>query len=367
MNRKVLFIVNSMENGGAERVCANLANAYSESGDDVDIITIKEYDGKKAYKLENGINIYSLGYKLDSKISKISCCLLGCHRLSRVVKRLEKTGRYDLITSHLPTANLVTRFSRVGRKAIYVFHSTMTTFYSGKGLLFRLILKWFFYKRKIACVSNGIKDECVEIYHLNRNYIRTIYNPIIIGEINNKANILSEEIQKCKPYMLVVGRLSREKRQDRAIEIFNKGRFFEKFNLVICGVGDLEDDLRRQAIEIEKPESIHFVGWQSNPYNWMKNSELVLCTSEKEGFPMNLVEAFSCGAKVVSSDCNFGPKEILKGDFSKFLAKEDDVDAYINKINMALKNYPRIKNPIIHECESNNVIEHYISFYKENM
>ena len=94
----------------------------------------------------------------------------------------------------------------------------------------------------------------------------------------------------------------------------------------------------------------------------MKNAKVVVCTSDKEGFPMNLIEAMACKAKVVSSDCNFGPNEILIDKYSEYLVKSKRTEEYISKINKALKYYPTEKPTILKKCEVKNVIIEYEKF-----
>ena len=94
----------------------------------------------------------------------------------------------------------------------------------------------------------------------------------------------------------------------------------------------------------------------------MKNAELLVCTSEREAFPMALVEAFACNTKAVSADCAFGPSEILVGDFASYLVKSDQNSAYIEKINLALRTYPKKKNPILQECAASNIVKNYLDF-----
>ena len=96
----------------------------------------------------------------------------------------------------------------------------------------------------------------------------------------------------------------------------------------------------------------------------MKNAEVLVSTSDTEAFPMNLIEAIICGTRIVASNCKFGPDEILKGNFSKFLVETDNIEQYIEKINLALREYPNEENPIISECNPKNIIKKYLEFMK---
>ncbi len=109
-------------------------------------------------------------------------------------------------------------------------------------------------------------------------------------------------------------------------------------------------------------QSVIFMGWQENVYKWLANCEVLICTSDFEAFPMNLIEAFACQAKVVSSDCQYGPNEILLGEYKKFLVETNDIESYITKIKLAMNEYPEQPNEILERCKPENIIEKYLTF-----
>ena len=55
------------------------------------------------------------------------------------------------------------------------------------------------------------------------------------------------------------------------------------------------------------------VGFQANPYSWMKSADLFCLPSKYEGLPNVLIEAMACGVPAISTDCPHGPNEILCG------------------------------------------------------
>lgn len=362
MSKHILFIVNSIKNGGAERVCVNMADTCVKLGYSVDFVTISRCDKTISNNL---INYYCLNYNLNSKFEKIKCLLFGHKKLNKIIKKnIKMNGRYDLITSHLPVANIVTRFSCVSKQCIYVLHSTLDIFGAKNQRLFAWCLRRMFGKCKIVCVSKGVASELMQKYGLSWKKLKVIYNPI------DEDKIRKDSLEKCdykRPYLLLVGRFNSLKRFDRAVDIFRKGRFYKKYDLVFCGVGELENEIKDKVKRDGLEDNVVFLGWQDNVYKWMKNADLLLCTSDHEGFPMNLVEAFACGTKVVSGDCDYGPSEILIDDFKKYLVEIDNIESYVEKIRLALKVYPKERNPILDKCNSEHCVRKYLAFAKERI
>lgn len=362
-DKKALFFINTLSNGGAERVCINLANELIQQKYKVDFILLSCHNDKNSYELNDNIKIYNLKINTSNKIKKMFLIFISIFKVNNIIEKNEEFAKYELITSHLPMSNIVTRLSNVKNRAIYVFHTTIKSYDNiGSKLLFKILLDFMYKNKKVVTVSEGLRNEAINNYKFNKKKVKTIYNPIIFSEIER---LKKEEIDIKDPYFILIGRFNKAKRQDRMLDVFYKGEFYKKYKMVFCGNGELEEDVKKQAIELGIEDRIIFKGWQSNVYKWIKNSELLISTSDYEAFPMNLIEAFACNTKVVSSDCDFGPREILLGEYSKYLVKTNEINDYIKKINNALEDYPDEENEILEKCKSKNIIKEYIEFMKE--
>lgn len=361
---KALFFINSLSNGGAERVSINLANEMIEQGYNVDFIILGENeDNSKNYNIDDKINIYNLEISTSNKIKKIFKILNSIKKVNRIVKRNEDKEKYDIITSHLPMSNLITRLSILKNRAIYVFHLPVKGYDKFKfKFIYKFILNFMYKNRKIVAVSEGVKKEAIEDYGFKEKYIRTIYNPINVNEIKD---LMKEPIDIKEKYFLHVGRFNTFKRQDRMLDVFYKGEFYKKYKLIFCGQGDLEEQIKQKATELQIEDSVIFMKWQSNIYKWMYNAEVLINTSDYESFSMANLEAMVCGTKVVSADCDFGPREIMQGEYSNYLVEKDNINQYIEKINLVLEKYPSKENKFIEKCLSDKIVEQYLHFMNE--
>lgn len=358
---KALFMVNSLSNGGAERVCINMANELIKQGYQVDFIVLgNDPKNQITYEINKKIRIYDLNLQQASRIKKLLKIITSVRKVNKIIKENEKEGSYDLITSHLPMTNVVTRLSNVKNRALYVFHTKIAKYNKVKSkMLFYIILKWIYGNKKLVAVSEGVRQEAIQDYKIKAENIKTIYNPIDVEEINKKKE---EPITIEGKYFVQVGRFNEAKRQDRMIDVFYQGKFYENYQLVFCGVGELEEEVKKKVKDLHLEQNVLFLGWQNNVYKWIKNAELLVCTSDYEAFPMNLIEAMLCETKIVASNCEYGPSEILLEEYAQFLVEPNNIEEYISKIHKALKEYPTKENRIVQKCMASNIIQEYLEF-----
>ena len=355
---KVLFIVNSLAGGGAERVCAYLANAM-KSAFEVDLVTL--YEDASPLNPE-GMHVLSLGLTKDAgKMAKITQLAFACRKLNSFIANREKSGEYKLITAHLTASHVLSALSCVADRCLYVQHSLPSAIeasYSAP-VLNRLIEV---YRRgQSISVSEGVRQQMIEHFRVHADRIKTVYNCVPTEYIYDG---MGKPISQKRPYILCVGRLAQSKRFDRMITVYVKGGFAKEFDLVFLGQGSLRDELRSQAEAAGVGESVHFVGYVDNPYAWMNKSSVMVMTSDREALPTVLVEGLIAGAHVVSSDCDFGPREILTGELSSFLVPPDSIDGYVEAIKNAIERYPVLDGDYFARYRADEVMRRYFERYR---
>src|SRR5690606_19607980 len=140
---------------------------------------------------------------------------------------------------------------------------------------------------------------------------------------------------------LSIGRLVYQKGFDDLLRAFAEVHAkMPELNLLILGNGPLEADLRALAHELNISDHVHLIGFRPNPIDYMKRASLFVMSSRHEGFGNVLVEALSAGIPVVSTDCDYGPSEILEQGRYGALVPVGDVSSLALAIETALEILP---------------------------
>ena len=94
--------------------------------------------------------------------------------------------------------------------------------------------------------------------------------------------------------------------------------------MIVLGEGPLRPTLLALAHNLHISEYVDFPGFVSNPFAYLAKAHLFVLSSRHEGLGNVLIEAMACGCPVVSTDCPFGPAEILEnGRWGKLVPTED--------------------------------------------
>ena len=97
----------------------------------------------------------------------------------------------------------------------------------------------------------------------------------------------------------------------------------KKYHLYFIGTGALEEELKRRVDQYGLQQYVHFLGYQKNPYKYLKDMELLLSMSKQEGFPGVYVEALSLGIPFVSTDVGGAAELSQKGRFGKIINTDE--------------------------------------------
>ena len=175
----------------------------------------------------------------------------------------------------------------------------------------------------IIAVSQGMKNDILDCYPLNPEKIRVIYNGIDTGQYQKtlKPEILaSYGINPLKPYVLFVGRVTRQK---GIIHLVHALPYIEEgVQIVLCaGAPDTEAIAQEMRVEVERarvgtPNDIIWVP-EMVPVEWIvvlySHAALFVCPSVYEPFGIINLEAMACGTPVVAAAVGGIPEVVVHG------------------------------------------------------
>jgi glycosyltransferase involved in cell wall biosynthesis len=132
-----------------------------------------------------------------------------------------------------------------------------------------------------------------------------------------------------------VGRLAEAKRIDLLVQAVNIVSQAHDVELVLCGDGTLRADLMSLVEGLGLADRVAFAGY-GNPFPWVASADLFVLSSDHEGSPNALIEANGLGVPAVSTDCDFGPSEIIEDGTTGWLVGVGDVDALATTIGRVI-------------------------------
>ncbi|ACI16973.1 glycosyl transferase family 1 [Coprothermobacter proteolyticus DSM 5265] len=357
-----LFLPN-LGGGGAERVFANLGNAFVEKGMVVDFVLGKA-EGPNLSQIDRRINVVDLGTNT-------------VYGWLRPMKSYLKERHPELVLSALHHANLTALWANMlsGKKTriIVSVHGTMShDIGKSKKKLAKaipLLVRAFYPKAdKIICVSNGVAQELINKYHLPKNKVQVIYNPVVTEDMFKKAEEPLDHpwFQPGQPPVILgVGRLTAAKDFETLIKAFALVRKKTEARLMILGEGSERAKLEQLVKQLGLQNDVCMPGFVDNPYKYMKHSSVFVLSSRWEGLPTVLIEALALGLPVVSTDCPSGPAEILEGGKWGKLVPVGSPEALANAILEALNDERGKGAERAKEFSLDRIVDQYVALIKE--
>jgi glycosyltransferase involved in cell wall biosynthesis len=224
----------------------------------------------------------------------------------------------------------------------------------------KLLLKFIYSRRKLFSISKGVSRDLTNNLDIHPKEIHVVYNPIDEQMIQAKAIIPNSLIPK-QDYIINVGRFHYQKRQDLLIKAYSKLKNRKKYKLVLIGEGDTLQDCKELVKSLNLENDVIFTGWQSNPYNWIKNACLFVLSSDTEGLPLVLLESLCCGTNIVSTYFE-GIEDILTDNLQKNIVTPGNVDMLSKKIEVAINSNTKIDGSVIKKYYANNVAKNYLKY-----
>ena len=294
----LLFLIESLSGGGAEKVLTTLLQHLDSNKFDVTLCCIVDC-GK---------------YVNDVKPYVHYTSILPNPEQIKGIRKLIYQLKYKLIYSWLPL-RLVYKW--------FVPHHADVEIAFVEGFATKLLahstnkqakkIAWV-HTDQIVTVSVTVQKAFIKAFPLVKSLVKIIYNPIDHEDIIKKGKQYEPLPSKSKIRLISIGRLTKVKAYSRllhiALRLKQSGYAFE---LWILGDGEEREMLQHYICKKQLEDCVTLWGFQTNPYAFMTQSDLFVCSSISEGYSTAVTEALILGLPVVTSDCS-GMNELLQGE-----------------------------------------------------
>lgn len=313
----VLFMIHSLQGGGAERMVVRLANYYAQMGHEISIGLFDLNDF--AYEVDSRIRIIDFSTKISNRIWRI---VGRIHKIKKTIKKQSLDVIYAFTNSNV----LYAIFGKIKGVIVIGAERANPKVFSTK---YRMIINLF------APLCDG--------YVFQTQGAKSLYpvkvqrKSVVIGNI--APNIQIKKNVKEKNSVCAVGRLNADK------DFFTLLRSFQKVvtiipgaHLYIYGRGDLEDELIKLTKELNIDDNVIWKGFSKNIGEELQKYEIFAFSSKAEGMPNALIEAMSVGMACVSTDCEFGPSELIQHGKNGLLVPVGDQDQMAGALIQLMSN-----------------------------
>jgi glycosyltransferase involved in cell wall biosynthesis len=344
---KVIFIFVSMGDGGAERTAINLIKTLPQYAIAPRLGLIKNEGDSYKVSSDRLVTINESvieKFLVNSPIYKMHFI----HYILRIRHIINKE-KPDIVMSYEYGPHFATFFALKGlgkRKPAWIIRD-------GSNAAFSLQNNWKYHflptiygaADGIIAISEGVRHGLVNTFGVSAKKIQVILNPVDLDEIQRESTSCCEILPK-RRFLVAAGRLDHQKGFDLLIKAYKDVAAAWDVDLLILGQGPLKASLETQIAELGLQNRVFLLGFQRNPWPFFAAAEAFIMSSRHEGFAHVIVEALACQTPVISSDCDYGPKEILQDGECGLLYPRDNIEALRDAILRLLSDEPLRKKLI---------------------
>lgn len=323
--KKIMFYIDTMYRGGAQRVMSVLVHSFVEKGYEVALINdFKDQDNNNTYQISPEVkrlylNDSNTGNPMVKNITRI-----------KELRKIIKAEHPDVILSFLGRPNQRVLIAASGlkvKKVVSVRNDPNREYGTGK-----IKKAWInhLFKRADGIVFQTEEAKQYFSDKIQENSI-VILNPVDSKFYNIKRGVEPKNI-------VAVGRLEEQKNHRLLINAFAEiAHDYPDEKLVIFGEGPLRGDLENLISKLKLSSLVELRGNVENIEQALADAKLFVMTSDYEGLPNALMEAMVVGVPCVSTDCPCGgPRELIEDNISGMLVPCGDKAALVKKMRILL-------------------------------
>lgn len=316
---RVLFVIPDMSRcGGIERVCATHASWLAQAGHEVTVVDFGT-GGPPFFALHPAVRVRSLtpAKGVADKLREV-----------RALRSAIAAVAPDVVVSIF--RNVLTMLALAGRPTPVVLTEHMNPVQAPPAVGRRALARWLYPRASaVVAVSEGIANH---YRWLPAGRLHVVPNAAVPQSGDGPNPYPDPSLS----YILAAGRFASAKGFDLLIEAYGKiAQRHPRWRLCIIG-GTPDAGLAARIRELGLDRRCLFPGVVRNAEAYMRHADLFVLSSRHEALPMVLVEALAAGLPVLSTDCAYGPNEIIASGDNGVLVPPEDAGALAVELDRLL-------------------------------
>ena len=335
--KKILFLIHDLGQGGAEKVLVNLVNNMNTKEFDITVMTLFDVGVNRQF-LNSNIkyrSVFSKVFPANSHIMKLMN--------PKTLHKFFIKQHYDIEVAYLegPCSRIISGCPYKDTKLVSWIHIEQKTRERAAASFRNMAeaIRCYNNFNQIVCVSETVKKDFLMLFPISVS-IDVYYNTNESSKIAIESEEKVEDVEFSQNEFKIVGigKLLLSKGFDRLLRIIKK--FVDNgypVHLYILGIGPEEGNMRSYITENNLEKSVNLLGYQVNPYKYMKKCDLFVCASHAEGFSTAATEALIVGLPVCTVEVS-GMREML-GTHNEFgVITNNDEEALYKGIKELIDN-----------------------------
>lgn len=361
--KKILFFINDLQYGGAEKVLVNLINNMDKSRYDITLLLLFDVGVNKRYVAEwiKTRYVFPRSFRGNTRILRL---FTPEFLYSKFIN-----DEYDIVIGYLEGIPV-----RIIAACPYPY--TKKIAWQHLEILNKQQLVFPVYRSEKECLSTyrkldaivGVSQDIIKSLEEQMGFKDNLYvkyNTNNQKEIINKSKepIEGDLFVKDKINIVSVGRLVHQKGYSRLLQVFNSILHDEKIessvHLYIIGTGEKQTKLQAYIEANNLTNQITLLGFKDNPYKYVAKADLFVCSSFNEGFSTAVTESLILGTPVLTTLCS-GMHELLGSHNEYGLVVDNSEEGLLSGLRIMLT-----KNGML-EYYTDKAKERGIEFSLEN-
>jgi GalNAc-alpha-(1->4)-GalNAc-alpha-(1->3)-diNAcBac-PP-undecaprenol alpha-1,4-N-acetyl-D-galactosaminyltransferase len=324
--KKIAFVIGALKTGGAERVISTLSNELIEKFEVTIIVFVKS---NPFYSLDDRIKIISCFDKIDQPTSIFSSLKLNYNILKKV-KKITKEESIDLLIGFITSANVIAVLAAKSNGIPSLISERNDPLKKEIPRFWRLL------RRLVYPKANNLIVQTEKVKDIYKAMLKSQEMTVLPNPIAPTLSQLRDSDQNREKIILSVGRFNNDKRQAKIIEAYNSLNLNE-WKLLLIGDGPNKEKLNTLIEKYNLDDRVNILSQVKDVETYYNKSSIFVFASKAEGFPNVLLEAMHFGLPSISTDCNFGPSEIINNGDNGFLVGVNDQDELTERLSQLLK------------------------------